>query len=309
MVRQNRLLFVILMLLAASVAARADRPVGLLLGGAAAQKKSPGDERWQALERGAEIFAGDSVKAIGGNIKLAFCPDAPAKENQGRYYVLEAGGAVRFSATDINVQAGSLGNPVKLAICAFPQVSRTHLASTQDFSAVPLPEASAALTREQRDQLDLAESMAADPDLWIVSKMTRAVLLEQFNRPQQSIAGYRDIRDRAPEATWTRDPIARIGSASLPSAPPAANTLVPRGASVPELPVDLVPRTSPAGAPGLTDTLPDYSKGQTYALLIGVAHYPPDKNVTPLNFAGDDAETFRKYLQKERGGNLPDDHI
>ena len=140
--------------------------------------------------------------------------------------------------------------------------------------------------------------MASDTELWLISRTTRAALLERFNHPLEAMDEYRQIRKLEPRATWTRERISVLGTNALPSAP-----VSPTSAGT------LEPRTRPAQAPGVTDVEPDFSKGEKYALLIGISEYPEGKGVSKLKFAATDAVTFGDFLSKDRGGKLDRSHL
>ena len=276
------------------IPACAERPVALILSGDGAFRNSAADSRWALIETGVEVYAGDSVDARGTDLKVAFCP--ATSDSAGRVLLVRKGTVVRFQADAIDARP-SAPDSAPIPICVFPDLSGNYFAGTWNFTdnaAQPAPN----LETAQQRSLDLASSMASDPERSLVSRMTRAALLERFNHPLEAMDEYRQIRRLEPRATWTRERIAVLGTNSLPSA-----TTSPTSSGV------LEPRTRPAEAPGVTDVEPDFSKGEKYALLIGISDYPEGKGVSKLKFAATDALTFADYLSKDRGGKMDPTHV
>jgi tetratricopeptide (TPR) repeat protein len=261
-----------------------EQPVGIVIDGQLTLVV-PGKDRWNPpLDPGAEIFAGDAIRNdSGAAATVAICPSKA---------LIEIAPALTANAS---VNGLSAGRQVRdLPACALPEVHRTPSPGTEhpleSRGSRPPPD----LTAQQTAQIRLSEGLDADPKLHILARATKASMYESFGFPQATIDEMSVLWKERQEATWALDVISRLTLKELPQAP---------------APQDLAARGRIRDPTDLPDAPPDFSKGKTYALIIGLSTYPKGKRVTDLHFADKDALAMREFLKTTRGGKVPDDQI
>ncbi|MBV8842830.1 MAG: caspase family protein [Bryobacterales bacterium] len=264
-----------------------EQPLGLIIDGQLTRIAAKG--HWNPpLTAGTEVFAGDVVRNDSeATATVAFCPASAVFEIPPN--------------TNVSVTAAELlSNPPlrrarDLPACSLPRVHRTPSPGTEhpleSRGAPPAPNLNADQTAKMRN----IDALDADPKLHMLARATRASVLESLGQTQAAIGEMTALWKEHEEATWSLDVISRLTLAKLPQAPSGPEDLQARGRI-----------RDPSDLP---DATPDFSKGKTYALIIGLSKYPEGKRVTDLHFADRDAFTFREFLQTTRGGKVPDNQI
>jgi len=237
--------FAILRLMAASLllvclvsAAELEVPVAAVLSSSehGATVKRAGQDTILTLHAGMVLFAGDEVTQRSGKSDIAFCPTQQALEITG-------GAGVRFGRSAVEKLAGTFRTS-SVSTCLLPQLDRN-----------PVP----------RNMGRPKQSLARVEPLPLLEAIRSAVEAERAGQFESAVAFYRDIRERWPEADWTRQAIARI-----------------------------VEQTA------ITEK---NAEGGTYAFVVGISKYQ-SPHVRRLEYADDDAQLFADFLGSPRGGGL-----
>ena len=259
----------VLSLLLAGIALRAEVPVGLVLSAGGSKLLRANTETALAARAGDLLFSGDALKTESAAASFLFCP-AKAVET------LAPLGEVRFDAKAPKVKSGKISEQPARA-CTLPETVRVEAASQQhygvtmtrgsskpDVQPIPPEKIPAAVVAE------LTAIDANDP----AAQVSRAVVFEKNQLIANALEVYYKLRDQWPDAIWVKAKISDLEQKLAEQASAAA-----------------------AAAPG----------GRTFALLVGVSKYKlPELS---LQFADQDAIVFSKLLESPRGGGLDPQNV
>lgn len=267
-----------------------EAPAALVLSGKPRKMPSVAG-RWQEpLERGVALFPGDQLLGEpSAETRIAVCRSS----GDGAVWKLAPASSATVDAGTISAQPPAILER-RVSRCRLPRIHRIPRPGTEyDTEAGPPPTPRGAdavastqpvLPPQSSDGLDLL-AMASE-----------AGALESNGDRNGALQELREIRRLFPEATWTRDVISRLVLENIQQAK----------AIVPDLTARKVVDPTQVEVPG---TDPDFSTGETYALVIGLSEYPAGKRVTKLRFADTDALTFARFLESKRGGAVPKKNI
>ena len=267
-----------------------DQPLALVAHGNPARISDSSHSLAMQLERGVELFAGDTIRAdSNGDVLIAFCPPS----GEASLLKLARGSQAVITESGVSSTPPAIVER-EIPICRIPKVHRAPRPGTDYDPDEVHGRNTETPSADQQRELDRTAPLDGDPSLDLIARTTRAALLESFGLPQSALRELREIRRIYPEATWTRDVISRLLLERLPE--PVSNHPSARGTLLPE-------NTDQPGED------PDFSSGEKYALIVGLSEYPAGKRVTNLRFADKDAELFDAFLTSKRGGSLPPSHI
>ena len=271
-----------------------ETPVAFVISGAG-ERRPAGEDAWHPALPGVEVFAGDSLRYTQGALEFVFCGASSYRQSL-------VAGSVQFQR-DGMPSAANLSPALAVPLCVLPLLDRTPLPSTLDDPATRLPTSGSfeeklqtvpiSLRQALLEKLTIADNMISDPALSLVGSVSRAALLDAAHLDRDALDAYRAIRDTVENASWTSQAIERITRSGLSHSGTALRARL----------------VGDANAPGMPGAEPDFSKGQTYALVIGISKYNPLSNITPLHYAHLDAASIVEFLKTPRGGSVPDDHI
>ena len=222
-----------ILLLALSVLARADEPVGLVLNAGGSRLLRANTETPLAARAGDLLFSGDGLRTESAAASFLFCP---AKSID----TLSASGEVRFDPKRPKVKSGNISEQPARA-CTLPETLRVAVASQQHYGVSmtrgvitngtpPIP----------RDKLPADVLAELPPDSTNPADLVAAaVVFEKHKLTANALDAYYKLREQWPDAVWVKSKIFELEEAQA-----AATAAVP-------------------SAPG----------GQTYALLVGISKY------------------------------------
>jgi tetratricopeptide (TPR) repeat protein len=247
----------------------ANQPVGIILNADGRGKiERPGFSVPIAVFPGVELFPGDVFLDAPGETGFAFCPSKSVQ-------TLAAHKSFQLDATQLP-EGDLFSNRIPSGICELPDLN-------------PFPEAPAAGRRMPHPREPGSPEVAAvdrgveetpnAPDL--LRKIARARRLYSAGLLEDAVLEYDSVKSSWPAASWVADLTRSIlNEADAPRS---------RGVKV-------------KGSSDIQEKEEDYT-GKTYALVIGTSHYQ-GAGISQLQYAAIDAETFARFLESDRGGNL-----
>lgn len=255
--------------LAFSICARADEPVGLVLSPGGSKLLRANTETPLAARPGDLLFTGDGLRTESAPASFLFCP---AKTID----TLTPSGEVRFDARQPKVKTGKISEQPARA-CTLPATLHLSAASQQHYGVtmtrgINKPETPAI----PRDRLgpdvraELPPADTRDPADLVLA----ATIYEKHQLIANALEAYYKLREQWPDAVWVKSKIFDL-----------EQTLAIQAAA------------ATAAGPG----------GQTYALLVGISKYKHPE--LSLQFADADASVFGRLLQSPRGGGLASENV
>ncbi|MEO8097790.1 MAG: tetratricopeptide repeat protein [Acidobacteriota bacterium] len=223
---------------------------------------------------GMVLFVGERLIQETGAVQLAFC---------GRHEIvsISAPSKVQLRSADYVAERGQVSS-VPTPVCRLPMIHREPMPNNiwpfggREVQAESLETLLRELAPEPQATLRAAlEGIDANVGTSIPTLLldvARAAALDEAGIWTEASVQYHQIRDRWPEADWTRDAIERMRQQELYR--PSADQL---GAGE--------------------------ESGHVFAFVVGVSDYQQPE-IKDLQYADHDAATFAQYLESDRGGGL-----